>query len=946
MGDFGDTSISLSRINLSRNTPVALVIGAGGFLGSHLVEKLLKKGIQVIGVDDFSTGHRTNLTHASKDKNFHLVDKSINHQFNLTLPRLDYAFYVASSFSGIHNFLHFIKAYSPKITLASSINLYDSNIPHELSSLKRSEIDLARFARDHKLNARVVRLASLYGPRMHFREEDPVVRLIQASLLDELQKEQTSLDFSSRALYVDDAVDLLIKTSLSGSTAQKIYDGVLSEPVKVSDIKQVLLDPLWYEQRGFEKTPLPPWKTPNLDRTIRELSFKPQASLVRGLKETISYFKDNNIAVPRLGIKELEREVGEWEKEAPKVAVGAQEKEDKAEQPKKEPSRILATVKQKAPLFLAIALIVYALVFPVLSLGFGAFSIREHLKASSQALQVGDFERAEKEVVDSKNTLSSLKGILGSTAILRRVGLLTNQLNSLSDLMDATNNGLSGVEHATRGARALSETTKIISGEENSDPKPLFDKAKVEFDAAADQISQVRARLEDPEFSQEFPILASRVSDFDSKLKFYSGLVEKGRAAANFLPELVAVDGKKSYLVLLEDNLELRPGGGVVEGYALLNFEQGRLKSLKVDDISKLDSSLTEHIEPPQEIKTDLGRADLKLRDANFDPDFPTTARLNEFIYSKATGERVNGVMALDLYGSANLLSAVNGVDLPEVGEHIDSANLFSKVLSHNSTGYLVSLETALFNKIFFLPSVNQSQVAQALSQSLDQKHLLLYLDDPALFSYISAENWDGVIKRPSQARVGKTEDFLAMVDSNMGANKANFNLTRSYKLETSIASDGGVFHHLTISFKNSSEVDKYKDRFRIYLSVGAKLNKASFGGSDILPGVSAFSDYGRAGYSMLVEVPVKESQDLVLDYSLPALLNFEKVGESSRVSYSLYINKEAGTDKDSFDWNLTYPNTYTLISIGDESATSARSEVNISTDLEMDRTLSVGLSK
>jgi nucleoside-diphosphate-sugar epimerase len=85
------------------------------------------------------------------------------------------------------------------------------------------------------MNARVVRLAAVYGPRMHFRENDPMVRLLQVSLKGDLQKEQIDNDFSSRAVYIDDAVALLIKAILSGGTSHKIFDGSLLQPIKIAE---------------------------------------------------------------------------------------------------------------------------------------------------------------------------------------------------------------------------------------------------------------------------------------------------------------------------------------------------------------------------------------------------------------------------------------------------------------------------------------------------------------------------------------------------------------------------------------------------------------------------------------------------------------------------------------------------------------------------------------
>jgi nucleoside-diphosphate-sugar epimerase len=966
VGDFPETINSNSGILLSRNTPVALIIGTAGFVGSHLAEKLLDKGIQVVGIDDLSTGRRENLEKLTKEKKFHFINQSVDSPIKIHLPRLDYAFFVADTESstfgvfkrralfteGVRNFLDFIKEYKPKTVFASSISLYDNKIPASLDDLKSAEINLAKFAKEHQLNARIVRLAPIYGPRMHFREEDPIIRLINAALRNEIQKEQTSQEFSTRALY------------FYGGTAQKIYDGALLQPIKVTEIKQILLDPLWHEQRGFSPSELPPWTTPNLKKTAKELSWKPHTPLIKGLKETIAYFKENNIDVSEPAGRG-EKKFSSFFGPPPQTPETKEEvREAKKEETKKQRGKrgVVVKVRQKVPIFLVMALILYALVFPVISLGVGAFSIRTHLKNSAQDLQSGDFEKATAEVSRARDSLRQLESLMGSLSILQRLNLFNAQIDRLGQLVAVLNTGVDGVNHATAGTEALFKTTKVISGEDTEDPKPLYNTASLELQTSSQEIAQVRAKLSDQAFLATLPtVLSSRIEDFQNKLVFYSDLVEKARVAATLMPSLTAVEGKKSYLVLLENNLELRGSGGFIGSYAQIDFEGGRVRNIKVDDIYNLDGNLKDHIEPPPAIKSVLGQNNYYLRDSNFEPDFPTSARLGEFFYNKEVGMKVNGVIAMDLSASGELLNAVGGVDLPDYSEHVDGTNLFQKAITHAEVNffpgsqakknYLTSLESQLFNKVFFLSKQNWPGIIEAFSQSLSEKHLMVYLDDPSLFSYLSGENWSGILPRAAKAVPGQNNDFLAMIDTNLGANKANYYLDRSFDLQTNFGKEGEVSHHLQISYKNNSPTDvfpagTYKNYFRIYLPIGAKLTKAAWGDQDITKDVTSFSDYGRSGFSMLIPLNPKEQKVLTLDYTLGQNLSFADSGGVKKADYRLDVLKQAGTDKDPLSWSLAYPINFKLTSISNQDATSADQQVNIATDLQSDRSFFVQLSQ
>lgn len=959
-----------NSIVVSRNTPVALVVGVAGFLGSHLAEELILKGIQVIGVDNFSTGEKKNLEELVKNKKFHLINQSIENPLSLKLPRLDYALWSVDSIEpnkswilkkGLHNFLIFCSEFKPKFVLVSSISLYTGKLPHNLICYREVEINFARFVKDHKLNGRVIRLSSLYGPRMHFREADPMIRLIQASLLGDLQSEQTSLDFSSRSLFIKDAVSLLIKSIFSGSTAHKIYDGALPQPIKVSEIKQILLDPLWYEKKGILLTELPPWVTPNLRKSLRELSWKPKSGLVQSLKETISYFKDRGIDIPKVeeslehpkaveARQWLRGEQGTGEDRVPiKASPGKVSKISQFLLDKK------ASIRWGA--LLGGMIILLGLIYPILSLVIGAFSIRFELKASQEALQAGDFKQATSTISRANSAVSDLQGLINSFGLLNRIGLTNPTLASFQELTSVAKEGVEGVAHATLGAEALFKTTKTISGEDSSDPRELYSKANIELATASEELEEVKAKLTDQNFLNNFPVfLRGRLDDFNTKLSFYTDLVIKARAAAAVLPQITAVDSRKSYLVLLQNNLELRPGGGFIGSFAKLDFEKGRLVKLNVDDIYNLDGNLHDHIEPPPEIKSDLGQNDYYLRDSNFEPDFPSDARLAEFFYNKEAGERVNGVVALDLSASAKLLEAVGGLDLSDYGEHVDQNNLFEKAISHAEVNffpgsqakrnYLTALESELFQKIFFLSKQNWPAIIQALSQSLDEKHLVVYLDDPTLFSYLNSQNWTDSLPRQKDNPSGETLDFLASIDANLGANKTNYYLQRSFELETSLGKEGLIFHHLKITFKNNSPSEvfpagKYKNRFRIYLPLGTKLTKASFGDDDIISKLTSYSDYGRSVYSIALIVNPKETKTLTLDYQPAKPLNFA----DGRVSYRLDIFKEAGTLSDPFNFHFSYPINFKVTSAL-VSQTKNTQQLDLISDLSKDRSFLIELSK
>lgn len=948
-----------TSISLSRNIPVALVVGAAGFLGSHLTDKLLDKSIQVVGVDDLENGDKRNLAKATGNRNFHLVIGDVS-KIESGLARLDYLFIVSQE-GDLTNILNIFKNSKCRMLLVSSIDLYEKGEQGQLKWFKEAESKIAKVASDNHLNARVLRLGPVFGPRMDFKGRDPILKLIQQTLTGDLQK-QVTLEFSSRAIYVLDAVDLMIRTIFAGSTAQKIFDGVAPVPVKVEEIKLILLDPVWHESRDFIPSELPPWPTPNLDKTVKFLNWHPGHKLVASLKQTLSYFKDSEIKIPELEIENEKLEDGkkqeDWKEEK-------KEELESFKQIQEEPSEKIKFKKgiklpkfsvplSKIYLLAVVLLTAYALIWPALNLVWGVLTFRYQISEAVRNLEKGQFEKSLGNIKQANVGLTEARSIFVIFDPVRKTGFFKEGFELGDNLSNLAQLSITGAQSTVLGVEALFQSLRAVTGELTQSPTDYFSTAQVELAQAGESLSQVEALIKSSDFSKNLPkVLESRINSLSGKLAIYSHLVKKAQALGVLLPNIVALNGSKNYLVLLQNNLELRPAGGFIGSFAIVSFEGGKLKKLEVNDIYAIDGKLQIHVEPPKEIKEDLGQKDWYLRDSNWEPDFPTSARQAEWFYTKETGERVEGVIAIDISAMEKLLSLVGPLNLTDYKEKITAENLFEKAITYAETGFfpgsqakksfLTALTNELFNRIFFLPQNNWPGIVSSLGESLDEKHISVYLNDPKLFSYLVSVNFTHALPRASNQT--KSQDFLSLVEANLGANKVNYYLDRNYSLETVIGKDGEIKHRLRISYTNRSPSDtfpggKYKNRMRIYLPFGSKLSRLLWGESDVTKDVVSFVDYGRSGFSFLLELSPKEQKTLVLDYEVPAKVDFQE----GKATYRLDIVKQAGTLKDPLQWSISYPISYQIVS--NQAKVVGPQEQTIQTDLSRDRSFEVEFKK
>lgn len=931
---------------LSRNTPVALVVGAAGFIGSHLTDKLLEKNVQILGVDDLFTGKLSYIENASKNKNFHLLHQSIAENLEIDIPRMDYAFFLISENinrndyrTGLSNFMRICAKFNTKIVYVSSIELYDKKT-EGLDNIREAEAFLARHSTDNKSNIRIVRLGEIYGPRMHFRGQDPIVRLLKSAGLTNIVQDDSPLDFTTRAIFVDDAINLLIKALMHGATAQKIYDGVLLNPIKVMEIKQILLDPLWHENRNFIPTELPPWPTPNILKTENELSWKPNTNIVSALKQTVHFLKENSEFIKA----DQEPEVIEKKEVREKIIVDPViDKEQPTEKInhsrikefKKKGSR---KIKKYLILVLGITLIIYALFYPMLFFTWQILATKNYLQSSLNQVAVGNITQAEVEVERAENSAQIFQEWVKNLHAIGNAGIFESQLRFGEDSLDMIYQGTKAVSFWVKGVKDLGLSMQILSGVKEGNLGEVYLQVNSNFNQAENILSFISTQLSDSGFQHNIPApFRDKIRDYQNRVEYYQKLVEQSKKIARLLPAIFDNSLPRSYLLVLVDNNNLRAGGGKPITVAKLSFDQGKLKEIKVESVEVLDQQLKENIEIPLDLKADLPVGNWKMGDTNFDVDSPINSKLFQWFYQKESGIQTDGVLTLDLNGLNEILLAIGPIILPSK-KQISSENFLALTIDADNLFYRDVLKEVL-NKIFFLSNQNYLMLAGSLGKSFAEKHSLLYMSDPLLFSQLNSLNFTGVMSRQIPNKIGEKDEFLAILETNLGA-KTSFDLKKNINLQSTIDGKEELTHKLQITYLNQSDTKKAIFREKIYLSAGTKLNKATFAGISILKNVSSYVDFGRTVYSFILEVGEKEEKTLVLEYQDNKKLEFN----AGVTTVNLEVMKQLGERDNNFIYKLIYPQNFMLVSPNQDQ--SIPQEVSFSTILTTDKHFQVKLKK
>ncbi|KAG8257665.1 UDP-glucuronic acid decarboxylase 1 [Homalodisca vitripennis] len=301
------------------------VTGGAGFVGSHLVDRLMMAGHEVIVVDNFFTGRKGNVDHWMGHENFEMIHQDI---VNPLFIEVDEIYHLASPASPPHymfnpvktiktntigtiNVLGLAKRVKAKVLIASTSEVYGDPEVHPQPETywghvnpigpracydegKRVAETLSyAYAKHDKVAVRVARIFNTYGPRMHMDDGRVVSNFILQALRNETITVYGRGNQTRSFQYVSDLVDGLIALMASNYTLPIN----LGNPVEYS-IKEfaVMIKKLVGGNNPIEQTAAveddPQRRKPDISRAKRYLQWEPKVSLEVGLKRTVAYFRE------------------------------------------------------------------------------------------------------------------------------------------------------------------------------------------------------------------------------------------------------------------------------------------------------------------------------------------------------------------------------------------------------------------------------------------------------------------------------------------------------------------------------------------------------------------------------------------------------------------------------------------------------------------------------
>jgi len=411
-------------------------------------------------------------------------------------------------------------------------------------------------------------------------------------------------------------------------------------------------------------------------------------------------------------------------------------------------------------------------------------------------------------------------------------------------------------------------------------------------------------------------------------------------------PALLGFQGKREYLVLFQNNMELRPGGGFIGSYGLVKMDKGRVIDFTVHDVYDADGKLTTHIDPPYGLQRYMNAKHWFLRDSNFAIDFPQNAKQAETFLQLETGVNVDGVIAIDTTFLKNMLSAIGSVTIPDYHETVTADNFYLLTQNHaekdffpgstQKKDFLRALLAAMQEKLLTKGAGNYQAMIGKIGESIVGKHLLFVFSDEAVQQLFTVNNLSGSLLDNRERGNNSFLDFFGVIDANVGANKINYYMNRQIDQKVRMDDQGKLTTTATITYVNTSTKDSpfggdYRDYVRFVLPVNAALrelriddriqptidaitNPAIFTGKNFLPPkeleIDSSSEQGKDSIGFLLTVPIGTTKKISLVYDSTNAVDMSRPA----FLYDLWLFKQPGSQDDAYTFTFSYPSAYRLV--------------------------------
>lgn len=403
-------------------------------------------------------------------------------------------------------------------------------------------------------------------------------------------------------------------------------------------------------------------------------------------------------------------------------------------------------------------------------------------------------------------------------------------------------------------------------------------------------------------------------------------LLVNGKPLIESAPYLLGMDSPRTYLVLFQNDKELRPTGGFMTAYSIMKVDKAKFQPVSSNDIYNLDAQYRPSTPAPAPIVKYIKgpyilSQNLRLRDMNWSPDFAVSMQSVTTAVKQVGITNIDGIIGVDTQLLTDLLDVIGPIGVPGFGNfstkivpecncaqvihELESfADVEGPIIWDPVTGKIIlrppnsdnrkkiigPLMNSILSNAMGQPKDKLAPLFEAAYKSLIEKHVLLYMMDSTKEKAVSDFGIGGTIK-------DYAGDYLHINDANLGGRKSNLYATEDVEQDIQVGSGGTVTKSVTITYKNPQSQDGWLNSVlptwvRVYVPKGSQLVAAE----GLEAKADPYEDLGKTVFAGYFQLRPEGVAKVTFKYTLP--MKFSG-------SYKLSIQKQPGTDGFLYTINL-----------------------------------------
>ncbi|OGE11129.1 hypothetical protein A3A60_03405 [Candidatus Curtissbacteria bacterium RIFCSPLOWO2_01_FULL_42_26] len=496
------------------------------------------------------------------------------------------------------------------------------------------------------------------------------------------------------------------------------------------------------------------------------------------------------------------------------------------------------------------------------------------------------------------------RGVSAATASLGAAENIVDAIAPYADVLGFKEQGnFLGGSAAERLNLAIETLSKIT---------PQLDKISANLTVARKQIDQIQS-WRYPNFLPTRP--RTKIETAKETIDRLDTFIVQARPLIEVLPQIMGRDGKKKYLILFQNNAEIRPTGGFITAYAYLTIDKGKIESAGSSDIYKLDETLTKKFPAPAPILKYLPNVyNLNIRDTNLSPDFLISMKQFENLYKvSAADQDIEGIITVDTNFVLNMIKVLGPIEVEgtkytadivdecacpqiiyQLEKFADEPVNFEK--GNERKAIISPLMQQMITMILSAPQSKWPHIISTILSSFSQKHILLYFKEAAAQNAVEKVNFAGRV-------YNYEDDYFYLNETNFGGAKSNLYIKQTLKQIITKTKNGQINKKITIEYKYPRRADNcslerkgglclagiYRDWIRIYVPLGSTLIKSSGLEQNFTTG----EDLGKTLFEGFFTLRPEGIAKIEIEYTSPVKLD---------PNYKLLIQKQPGVPNFSYD--------------------------------------------